>query len=114
MPMIYKIFRAKEYEAFEAAGESQGAPIDLSDGYIHFSTAKQAEETAAKHFSGEEGLVVLAVEAASLGDVLKWEVSRGGALFPHLYRELRKTDVLWVRELPLVDGVHHFDGVFSA
>lgn len=106
--MIYKIFRADEWAAFEAAGQSDGAPIDVADGYIHFSTAEQAGETAAKHFAGEEGLVLLACDAEALGADLKWEPSRGGALFPHLYRPLDATDVAWMKPLPLVNGVHQF------
>ncbi|GAA6199240.1 DUF952 domain-containing protein [Aquicoccus sp. SU-CL01552] len=106
--LIYKIFRAEEWAALQQAGESAGAPVDLADGFVHFSTAEQAAETAAKHFAGEEGLMLLACDADALGDALKWEVSRGGAKFPHLYRELRITDVLWARPLPLEDGVHRF------
>lgn len=108
--LIYKIFRADEWAALQTQGTTRGAPIDVADGYVHFSTAVQAAETAAKHFVGEEGLVLLALDADSLGDPLKWEVSRGGAKFPHLYRELRMDDVLWSRPLPLVDGAHHFPG----
>lgn len=106
--LIYKIFRAAEFETFDAAGETKGAPVDLTDGFIHFSTAVQAAETAAKHFAGEDGLMLLALEADRLGDALRWEPSRGGALFPHLYRSLTRADVLWSRPLPLVDGRHVF------
>lgn len=106
--LIYKIFRSDEFDAFDRAGETLGAPIDLADGYVHFSTAEQAAETAGKHFAGETGLKLLAVEAEPLGAALKWEVSRGGALFPHLYRALRREDVLWSADLPLVDGRHQF------
>ncbi|MFC3616276.1 DUF952 domain-containing protein [Lutimaribacter marinistellae] len=106
--LIYKIFRAEELAQFEADGETAGAPVDLADGYVHFSTAAQARETAAKHFAGEDGLSLLACETAAMGDALKWETSRGGALFPHLYRRLRRDDVLWTRPLPLVDGTHQF------
>jgi uncharacterized protein (DUF952 family) len=107
--MIYKIFRAAEWQALVAAGETAGAPVDLADGYIHFSTAAQAAETAAKHFAGAEGLVLAAVDADALGDALRWEPSRGGALFPHLYRALRRTDVAWHAPLPLgPDGAHAF------
>jgi uncharacterized protein (DUF952 family) len=110
--VIYKIFRAPENAAFEATGETAGAPVDLADGYIHFSTSAQVAETAAKHFAGAEDLVLLALEAAALGPDLRWEPSRGGALFPHLYRPLRRDDVLWTRALPLRDGVHVFpDGL---
>lgn len=106
--LIYKIFRAPEWAALQAQGETAGAPVDLTDGYVHFSTAAQAAETAAKHFAGEADLVLLALEADSLGDALKWEVSRGGAEFPHLYRALRIDDVLWHAPLPLVNGTHEF------
>lgn len=91
--LIYKIFRAPEWAAFQAAGETAGAPIDLSDGYIHFSTAEQAPETAAKYFADEPEVVIAACDADTFGRDLKWERSRGGALFPHLYRHLRMEDV---------------------
>jgi uncharacterized protein (DUF952 family) len=106
--LILKILRAPEWDALRASGESQGAPIDIADGYVHFSTPEQAQETAAKHFAGVEGLVLLAIEADTLGDALKWEVSRGGALFPHLYRNIKLSDVTASWPLPLVDGVHVF------
>lgn len=106
--LIYKIFRAEEWAALQAHGETRGAPVDLADGFVHFSTAEQAAETAAKHFTGADGLVLLAIDADGLDDALKWDVSRGGALFPHLYRVLRLSDVLWAKPLPLVDGAHRF------
>ena len=106
--LIYKIFRAPEWAELQAKGETSGAPIDIADGYVHFSTAAQATETAAKHFADEDDLTLLALDAETLGDALRWEPSRGGALFPHLYRPLRLTDVLWHRPLPLVDGIHRF------
>ncbi|MEL6563620.1 MAG: DUF952 domain-containing protein [Pseudomonadota bacterium] len=106
--LIYKIFRAPEWAALRANGQTPGAPIDVADGYVHLSTAAQAAETAAKHFAGQDDLFLLAVEADGLGDDLKWEVSRGGAEFPHLYREMRIADVHWAQPLPLVDGVHQF------
>lgn len=105
---IYKIFRTDEWEALQAAGETRGAPVDLADGFIHFSTAAQAPETAARHFAGATGLMLLAVDADACGDAMKWEVSRGGALFPHLYRSLRLDEVLWARPLPLENGAHLF------
>lgn len=105
---IYKIFRADEWAQLQAKGETPGAPIDVADGYVHFSTAAQAAETAAKHFAGEQGLMLLALDSDELSPDLKWEVSRGGAKFPHLYRSLRMEDVLWARPLPLVDGAHDF------
>lgn len=109
--LIYKIFRENEMRAFLEAGRTSGAPVDLADGFVHFSTADQAQETAAKHFAGEEGLHLLAVEASGLGEALKWEPSRGGALFPHLYRDLRVEDVLWHRPLVLKGARHDFGGL---
>ncbi len=106
--LIYKILRADEWAALRAAGETPGAPIDVADGFVHFSTADQAMETAAKHFAGAGELWLLALEADGLGDALKWEVSRGDALFPHLYGPLRQKDVLWAKALPLHDAGHIF------
>jgi len=106
--LIYKIFRAAEWEALEADGQTDGAPVDLADGYIHFSDAGQLAGTAEKHFAGVQGLVLAACEAAAFGDALKWEPSRGGALFPHLFRALRRDEVLWARPLPLESGEHRF------
>ncbi|MEL6682133.1 MAG: DUF952 domain-containing protein [Pseudomonadota bacterium] len=105
--LIYKIFRADEWAHLQAEGETVGAPIDVADGYVHFSTAETVAETAAKYFAGAEGLALLAVEADDL-EALKWEPAREGVLFPHLYRKLRMEDVLWQKSLPLVDGVHQF------
>ncbi|MBI1492508.1 DUF952 domain-containing protein [Halocynthiibacter styelae] len=105
---IYKILRAPEWADLEQNGESLGAPIDLEDGYIHFSTAEQAQETAAKHFSDVEGLKLLAFDPKVYGTDLKWEVSRGDALFPHLYRKLTLMGLAWVRDLPLENGTHIF------
>lgn len=100
--LIYKILRADEWAAMQAAGETAGAPVDLADGYIHFSTADQARETAAKWFADIEGLVLLACDVDGMGDDLTWEPSRGGALFPHLYnRPLKMSDVAWSTPLPL-------------
>lgn len=106
--LIYKIFRAPEWAALRRDATTTGAPIDVSDGYIHFSTAAQAAETAARHFAGADDLFLIAVETAGLGDALKWEASRGGALFPHLYRDMAIADVHWAQPLPLTDGVHQF------
>ena len=105
------MFRKAEYAEFAANGRTRGAPIDLEDGYIHFSTGDQVAVTASRHFAGEDGLKVLGVEADGLGDDLKWEVSRGGALFPHLYRDLFAEDVLFVHDLPFEDGRHRFEGL---
>jgi len=107
--LIYKILRTQEWQALETAGATLGAPVDLADGFVHFSTAEQVAETAAKHCAGEDGLMLLAVDAEALGPALAWEPSRGGALFPHLYGALRMTDVAWARALPLgPDGRHVF------
>ena len=106
---IYKILRAEDFAALDRDGETAGAPVDLADGYIHFSTAAQVAETAARHFAGADDLVLAAVEAAPLGAALKWEPSRGGDLFPHLYRRLRRSDLAWIAPLPLgQDGTHRF------
>ena len=106
--LIYKIFRGPEWATLRQSGTTPGAPIDVADGYIHFSTAAQAGETAAKHFAGQDDLFLIAVDADALGDDLKWEMSRGDALFPHLYREMQIGDVHWAQPLPLVDGAHQF------
>lgn len=106
--LIFKIFRRPEWQAFRDAGHTRGAPIDLSDGYIHFSTAEQVTETASKHFGGVSDLVLVAFEADQMGDALKWEPSRGGALFPHLYRELLIEEVQWDKSLPLGASGHIF------
>ena len=107
--MIYKIVPETLWSAAEAAGRFEGAPVDLDDGFIHFSTGEQVRETAAKHFAGQNGLLLVAVDAASLGPDLRWEASRGGDLFPHLYGPLRLDAVLWTKPLPVgPDGSHEF------
>jgi len=109
MSTIYKILPASLWDAAERQGVFRGSPIDMQDGFIHFSIAEQAVETAAKHFAGERDLVLLHVDAARLGGRLKWEPSRGGALFPHLYGELELDAVIRVDPLPLAaDGRHKF------
>lgn len=106
--LIYKIFRRAEWDVLKAEGATEGAPIDLQDGYIHLSTAAQVAETAAKHFAGESDLVLVALETDALGHDLRWEPSRGGALFPHLYRPMRTADVVWDKSLPLGATGHIF------
>jgi len=106
--LIYKIFRRPEWDTFTAAGQTRGAPVDLADGYIHISTAAQVAETAARHFAGESDLVLVALDADALGADLRWEPSRGGALFPHLYRDLLLADVVWDKSLPLGAAGHIF------
>lgn len=111
--LIFKIFRRPEWDAFHAAGVTVGAPIDLADGFIHFSTAAQLAETAAKHFASESDLVLLAFDADRLWPDLKWETSRGGQLFPHLYRPLQLNEMLWDKSLPLGASGHIFpEGVW--
>ena len=106
---IYKIVPEALWREAEARGVFTGAAIDLSDGFIHFSTAGQAPETAAKHFAGQHDLVLAAIDEEKLGAALKYEVSRGGALFPHLYGPLDLAAVAWVKPLPLgPDGSHLF------
>jgi uncharacterized protein (DUF952 family) len=106
---IYKIAPRALWRAAEAKGTFDGAPIDHADGYIHFSTAAQAVQTAAKHFAGQNDLVLIAVEAERLGPALRYDVSRGGDLFPHLYAPLPLNAVLWIKPLPLgSDGKHKF------
>lgn len=98
---IFKILGRDEWAAAQAAGRFEGSAVDHQDGYIHFSTAAQAPETARRYFSGRTDLVVLEVEGDDLGTALKWEPSRGGDLFPHLYAPLAVTDVRVVHEAPL-------------
>ncbi len=107
--LIYKILRQAEWLAAQVQGQLNGAPVDMADGFIHFSTAKQVRETAARHFSGETDLIVLAVDPAQLGQALRWEPSRGGDLFPHLYGPLPLDRVAGVYKLPRGDdGAHKF------
>ena len=106
--LVYKIFRDSEWQALRNNGQSNGSPIDLTDGFVHLSTGEQASETAAKYFACQANLMLLAFEAEALGTDLKWQPSRGGALFPHLYRALKLSEVIWTKPLPLVDGQHVF------
>ncbi len=107
MPLIYKICPAALWREAEEKGRFEGAPVDLADGYIHFSTGTQLAETAAKHFAGQDGLLLIAVEDSRLGTALRYEPSRGGALFPHLYGQLDPKAARWVMPLPLKnDGSH--------
>ena len=110
--LIYKIVPEKLWRAAEALAEFDGAPVDQADGFIHFSTARQVRETAAKHFAGQRDLLLVTVEAERLGKALKWEPSRGGDLFPHLYGKLQLAEVLRVDALPLGgNGRHDFSGL---
>lgn len=107
MTTIYKICPAAEWRAAERAGVFRGSAVDLRDGFIHFSAADQVAETAAKHFAGKTDLMLIHVDAEGLGDALKWEVSRGGALFPHLYGDLRTEAVIRAEPLPVDDSGRH-------
>ena len=105
--LIYKICPEELWRGAEAAGSFTGAPVDDSDGFIHFSTRDQLRETASKHFAGQSGLLLVAVDSAALGDALRWEPSRGGDLFPHLYGALPISAVRRVAPMPLgPDGAH--------
>ena len=109
MPLIYKICPAALWRQAQSDGTFRGSPVDLADGFIHFSTAAQARKTAAKHFAGQRDLVLVAIDSEKLGNDLKWEPSRGGALFPHLYAPLDVKAVTSVVPLPLgADGRHVF------
>jgi uncharacterized protein (DUF952 family) len=109
MPLIYKICPKHLWLEGERAGLFAGAPVDLDDGFIHLSTAAQVRETAAKHFGGQPDLLLIAVDTEALGAALRYEPSRGGDLFPHLYGALPLPAVRWVKPLPLGrDGRHVF------
>jgi uncharacterized protein (DUF952 family) len=106
---IYKICPKTLWREAEAAGRFDGAPVDHADGFIHFSTGEQAVETAARHFVGQDHLLLIAIDATALGPAMKYEPSRGGALFPHLYGPLPLAAVRWAKPLPLgPDGRHVF------
>jgi uncharacterized protein (DUF952 family) len=106
--LIYKILENTEWDAAKAANAFHGSALDLQDGFIHFSTGAQVRETAKKYFSNRPHLLLLAVEVSALGDALKWERSRGGALFPHLYGPLQPSSVSWALPLDLGEGGHVF------
>jgi uncharacterized protein (DUF952 family) len=107
--IVFKIVATEEWTKAQAAGVFAGASVDRADGFIHFSTAEQAPETAAKWFAGRGDLTLAAIDADALGKDLRWEPSRGGALFPHLYAPLPMSAVVWARPLPLgSDGAHVF------
>ena len=109
LPSIYKIVSTTLWREAERDGVFRGAPVDIADGFIHFSAASQVEETAAKYFAGQNGLLLVRVDADRLGEKLKWEPSRRGAFFPHLYGDLTLADVAAVVPLPLApDGRHTF------
>ncbi len=107
--IIYHMCTRAEWQAAEAEGFYPGSSEDAADGFIHFSARDQVAVSAAKHRAGQDGLVLLSVDAGALGDILKWEAARGGALFPHLYGTLPVAAVVCVDDLPLgPDGRHVF------
>jgi uncharacterized protein (DUF952 family) len=108
-PIVYKLVDRTEWQLAEVFGSFSGSAVDVQDGFIHFSTAAQVRETAARHFAGQADLLLVAVDAAILGEALRWEPSRGGALFPHLYAPLPLAAVRSVAPLGLdVAGRHRF------
>ena len=107
--LIYKIVPKEPWSVAVEAGTFDGAPVDRTDGYIHLSSAAQVRETARLHFAGQDDLLLVAVEVERLGPALRWEPSRAGALFPHLYAPLRTVDVARVTAMPLgPEGAHVF------
>ena len=114
MTLIYKIVPDALWRAAEARGQFDGAPVDLADGYIHFSTAAQTQETADKHFAGQGDLLLVAFDDADLGPGLKWEPSRGGQLFPHLYGPLPTRLARSANPMPIgADGRHDIASLLS-
>ena len=103
MTVTYKILTADQWAQFQSESVFTGAPVDLADGYIHMSTTDQLDETLAKHFAGQTGLVIATIDLSQLGDALKWEISRGGALFPHYY------GVLPMAAVVASESMSHFD-----
>ncbi|MCQ0971872.1 DUF952 domain-containing protein [Paracoccus sp. TK19116] len=97
--LIYKVLRSEEWEELRGNGASQGSPDDQRDGFIHLSGADQVQGTLDKHFSDENDLVLVAVDSGVLGSALRWEVSRGGVQFPHLYRAMTLADVAWTKPI---------------
>ena len=106
--MIYKLFKKNEWETLKEATETSGAPIDIKDGYIHFSTEKQLKETAKKYLTGVEDLFLAAIDETKLGKYLFWEPARNNDLFPHLYRKLKLSEIVWCKRLFLKNDLHIF------
>ena len=105
---LYKIMSKQEWEKVQAHGIYEGSEVDRKDGFIHLSAAHQVRVTAQKHFSGITDLVLISIREESLGPSLKWETSRGGELFPHIYGPLQLDAVGESASLPLVNGIHQF------
>jgi len=115
MALIYKIVPKDLWQASEDKGRFDGAPADMADGFLHFSSAEQVAETDAKYFKNQEDLILVAVDTEQLGEKLRWEASRGGALFPHLYGSMKLDAVVFAKPLPIKDdGTHDFTGLLDA
>lgn len=112
--VIYKITTFQEWNAALAKGEFSGSALDIRDGFIHLSTVSQAPDTARLHFAGQPELVLVAISANTVALHLKWEASRGGELFPHVYGPLQTSDILWVKPLPWNGTAHAFPEGFKA
>ena len=108
MPVLYKIMPRQDWESAQAKGIYEGSEVDRKDGFIHLSAAHQVRTTAQRHFSGDSDLVLVSVRPGDLGQSLKWEVSRGGDLFPHIYGPLPLSAIGEVVPLPLAGGGHQF------
>ena len=104
---IFKLVDRTSWQAAVVSGAFSGSPVDQRDGFIHFSTAAQVRDTAARHFARQADLLIVAVDAGALGDALRWEPSRGGDLFPHLYGPLPLDAVRWTAGLPLDAAGRH-------
>lgn len=109
MRILYKILSAHQWQAARAEGVFKGSAVDLKDGFIHLSTAAQMRETASRHFAGQEGLVLVGFREEDLPN-LRWEPSRGGDLFPHVYGPIDPASAVSEAPLPLENGVHRFPG----
>lgn len=107
MPLIYKITPSADWATAKQSGSYTGSADDLRDGFIHFSTGEQVQGTLDKHYKGQSDLLLIAIEAEDLGPALKWEPSRGGALFPHLYAPLPTATILWEKPIALDEAGRH-------
>jgi uncharacterized protein (DUF952 family) len=112
--MLFKITTTTEWQVATETGQFMGSTLDLKDGYIHLSTAAQARETAQLHFAGQEDLVLVAIANEAVAGSLKWEASRGGQLFPHVYATLKAAEIVWVKRLPWNGAAHDFPPEFQS
>ena len=114
MQIFYKIEKTSVWQEAQEAGTYRGSSLDLKDGFIHLSTAEQARETARLHFAGQTDLILVAMPESAVQTDLKWEASRGGQLFPHVFGNLKPDDALWVKPLPWNGSAHEFPAEFTA